>query len=83
MIKRPTLSDVAKLAGVSAAVVSAIVNHQDGHNIRVNPETRERVIAAIAELGYVANPSARTLARGQKQIDWHFYVRAHLPLSTS
>lgn len=68
MKKRPTLSDVAKLAGVSAAVVSAIVNHQDGHNIRVNPETRERVITTIAELGYVANPSARTLARGQNKL---------------
>lgn len=68
MKKRPRLSDVAKLAGVSTAVVSAIVNHQDGQNIRVNPGTRERVLAAIAELGYVANPAARTLARGQNKL---------------
>jgi LacI family transcriptional regulator len=68
MTKRPLLSDVAKLAGVSTAVVSAIVNNQDGHNIRVNPETKERVLAAILELGYVANPAARILARGHNKL---------------
>jgi len=68
MKKRPLLSDVAKLAGVSTATVSAIVNNMDGHNIRVNPETRERVLAAIADLGYVANPAARILARGRNKL---------------
>jgi DNA-binding LacI/PurR family transcriptional regulator len=68
MKKRPRLSDVAKLAGVSTAVVSAIVNNQDGQNIRVNPETRQRVLDAVAELGYVANPAARILARGQNKL---------------
>lgn len=68
MKKRPLLSDVAKLAGVSTATVSAIVNNMDGQNIRVNPETRERVLAAIAELGYVANPAARILARGKNKL---------------
>ena len=68
MKKRPLLSDVAKLAGVSTATVSAIANNQDGHNIRVNPETRERVLTAIAELGYVANPAARILAKGKNKL---------------
>jgi DNA-binding LacI/PurR family transcriptional regulator len=68
MKKRPILTDVAKLAGVSTATVSAIVNNRDGHNIRVNPETRERVLAAIAELGYVANPAARILAKGKNKL---------------
>ncbi len=68
MKKRPLLSDVAKLAGVSTATVSAIVNNIDGQNIRVNPETRERVLSAIAELGYVANPAARILARGKNKL---------------
>jgi len=68
MAKRPTLSDVAKLAGVSTAVVSAVVNNRDGQNIRVNPETKERVLQAVSELGYVANPAARILARGQNRL---------------
>jgi DNA-binding LacI/PurR family transcriptional regulator len=68
MKKRVLLSDVARLAGVSTAAVSAVVNNQDGHNIRVNPETRERVLAAVAELGYMANPAARILARGKNKL---------------
>jgi Transcriptional regulators len=68
MKKRVLLSDVAKLAGVSTAVVSAVVNNQDGRNIRVNPETRERVLAAVSELGYMANPAARILARGSNKL---------------
>ncbi|MHB1295883.1 MAG: LacI family DNA-binding transcriptional regulator [Anaerolineae bacterium] len=55
---RPTMKDVAKLAGVSFKTVSRVVNGQEG----VREELRERVRRAVGELGYVVNYSARSLA---------------------
>ena len=51
------MSDVAQLAGVSHQTVSRVI-HDNPH---VRPETRERVLAAIRELGYRPNVSARAL----------------------
>ena len=53
----PAMSDVAARAGVSHQTVSRVLN--DHPNVR--PATRERVLAAIAELGYRRNPAARAL----------------------
>ncbi|MDE2596569.1 MAG: LacI family DNA-binding transcriptional regulator [Sphingomonadales bacterium] len=58
----PTVADVARLAGVSPMTVSRVVNAE----ARVTPKTRERVEAAIAELGYVPNLAARSLAGGRQ-----------------
>lgn len=57
---RPTINQVAGLAGVSPATVSRVVND----NFRGEPAIAERVRAAIEELGYVPNPLARSLAVG-------------------
>ena len=54
----PTLSAVAKLAGVSSITVSRVVRLPD----RVAPETRARVERAMRELGYVPNLVAGALA---------------------
>ncbi|WP_159830462.1 LacI family DNA-binding transcriptional regulator [Novosphingobium sp. TCA1] len=56
--KPPTLHDVAQRAGVSAMTASRALNGKP----RVSAETREAVAAAVAELGYVPNTSARMLA---------------------
>ncbi len=53
----PTISDVARVAKVSIATVSRVVNAPEG----VRPALRERVQAAIVQLGYVPHPGARTL----------------------
>lgn len=56
-----TLRDVAQVAGVSFKTVSNVI-HNHPH---VAPETRARVMAAIDELGYRANRSARSLRSGR------------------
>jgi LacI family transcriptional regulator len=55
-----TLSDVAKRAGVSMKTVSRVINQED----RVAETTRQKVLAAIEELGYFPNVWAQRLARG-------------------
>jgi LacI family transcriptional regulator len=57
--RRPTQADVASLAAVSQVVVSAVLN--PASRISVSPDTRQRVLAAVDELGYVPNPAARSL----------------------
>lgn len=57
---RPTLGDVAARAGVSKTTASVALNDKrDG--IRVTDDTRERVRAAAAALGYTPNAMARDL----------------------
>ena len=63
-MKFPTQAEVARLAGVSRATVSYVVNDQDGGQIPISEETRQRVLAAIAELGYVPDARAQALRSG-------------------
>lgn len=61
--RAPNIRDVARLADVSYQTVSRVLN--DHPSIR--PETRERVQAAIAELGYRPNPAARALVTSRSR----------------
>ena len=63
-MKRPTQVDVARLAGVSRATVSYILNHQTGGRVPISEETRQRVLEAIAKLDYVPDASAQALRSG-------------------
>ncbi|MFD4423065.1 LacI family DNA-binding transcriptional regulator [Agromyces sp. NPDC058484] len=63
--RRPTLADVAALAGTSTAVVSYVVN--DGPRT-VAPGTRRRVEAAIETLGYRRNLLAGALSAGRSNL---------------
>jgi len=56
--KTPTINDVARLAGVSKKTVSRVINR----SALLNEDTRIKVEAVIADLGYVPNPQARALA---------------------
>lgn len=58
--QRPTMKDVARLAGVSIQTVSVVVNGKR----EISPETRERVLAAIKQLGYQPYNVARSLRTG-------------------
>lgn len=62
--RQPTIKDVARLAGVSYQTVSNVINGE----ARVTEETRSRVQAAIAELGYQPHAAARTLRSGRSRI---------------
>jgi LacI family transcriptional regulator len=59
--RRPTMHDVARVAGVSPATVSRVVNNER----YVREDTRTSVEAAIAELGFQRNEAARALRPGQ------------------
>src|SRR5690348_10743960 len=50
------------MTGVSQATVSLVLNGRDDADVRIAPETRERVLQAIRRTGYVADPIARRLA---------------------
>lgn len=61
---RPTLSDVADLAGVGPITVSRALRDPS----RVSQELRERIDAAVKQLGYVLNPNARALASQRSDV---------------
>jgi LacI family transcriptional regulator len=56
-MRKVTIHDVAKRAGVSIGTVSAVINEKD----TVKPNTRQAILSAIKELNYRPRGSARTL----------------------
>jgi LacI family transcriptional regulator len=60
----PTIYDVARLAGVSIASVSRVLNS----NRNPRQETRDRVLQAVAELGFVPDGAARALSARLKEV---------------
>jgi LacI family transcriptional regulator len=56
-----TIAQVARHAGVGVATVSRVLNGSPA----VREQTRQRVLDAIAELGYAPNPAARALSTGR------------------
>ncbi len=63
-LEEVTIFDVAKEAGVSSSTVSRVINNKE----YVRADKRERVLQAMAQLGYVANIQARSLAGGRTNI---------------
>jgi LacI family transcriptional regulator len=58
--RRPTIKEVAQRAGVSPMTVSRTLSG----GINVKPDVQQRVLAAVAELGYHRNENARSLRPG-------------------
>mgnify|MGYP005844005549 CR=1 FL=1 len=71
MARRPTIIDVAQLAGVSKTTVARVVSGEDA---LVRPETRQRVLDAIAQLGYERNAVA-----GSLRTDRTFMIALSIP----
>jgi LacI family transcriptional regulator len=59
-----SMKDVARLANVSTATVSHVINKTRN----VNPDTQEKVLKAISDLKYNVNPVARNLRSGSSRI---------------
>jgi len=76
-----TIQDVAKLAGVSTATVSRVLNN----NYKVSEKRRKQVLDAVGELGYSPNIIGRNLSRNENRtilvvssaIDDHMLRGAH------
>ncbi|HUY79660.1 MAG TPA: LacI family DNA-binding transcriptional regulator [Ktedonobacterales bacterium] len=64
MPSKLTIRDIARLAGVSTATVSRVLNHKPD----VDPETRQRVMRVVDEHGYVPSVSASSLAGGRSRL---------------
>ncbi|MFE5239469.1 MULTISPECIES: LacI family DNA-binding transcriptional regulator [unclassified Streptomyces] len=62
----PTSADVARLAGVSRATVSYVLNNNT--TVRISEPTRLRVKEAAADLGYVPHAAARSLRAGHTRM---------------
>jgi DNA-binding LacI/PurR family transcriptional regulator len=63
VVRGPSMHDVAARAGVSHQTVSRVLNGFEG----IRPHTKDKVLAAIADLGYRRNVAARSLATGRSQ----------------
>jgi LacI family transcriptional regulator len=72
------IRDVAQHAGVSNATVSNVLNRPGV----VAPATRQRVLAAIEELGFVRNESARQLRAGRSRVIAYVVLDAANPFFT-
>jgi DNA-binding LacI/PurR family transcriptional regulator len=60
-VKRPTIADIARRAGVTKAAVSFALNGQPG----VSAATRQRILAIADEIGFQPNSAARALSDGR------------------
>lgn len=58
---RPTIIDVARIAGVSPTTVSYVLSGPRESAARISKETASRILDVVAEVGYVPNQTARTL----------------------
>ncbi|MFJ9808930.1 LacI family DNA-binding transcriptional regulator [Streptomyces sp. NPDC101158] len=72
----PTSADVARLAGVSRATVSYVLNNTAA--VRISEPTRRRVREAAEELGYVPHAAARSLRAGHSRMV--LLPTAHVPI---
>ena len=64
-MKRPTQTDVAKAANVSRATVSYVLNNT--LSVTISPETRQRVLGVIEQLGYEPDTRAQSLRSGDSR----------------
>lgn len=81
-VPRVTQADVARLAGVSQATVSLVLQQgADSHKARVGDVTRQRVLEAIRTTGYTVNPLAQGLARGRNSMVGVFTYESVFPKS--
>lgn len=79
--KPPTLTEIARLTGVSRWVAGQVINGGRG-NSRVSREVAERIRQAAQELGYRPNPAARVLRGDRSHIFGLLVASAGDPLTS-
>ncbi len=68
VVQRATQKDVARVAAVSRATVSYVLNNRTDGNVRISEQTRRRILTAVEQLGYRVNRSARGLKTRRTQL---------------
>jgi LacI family transcriptional regulator len=76
---RPKQIDVARLAGVSRATVSFVLNERFDTRVPISEETRKKVIEAARRLGYEPNVLARSLKSGASRTIGFLLPALHNP----
>lgn len=64
--RRPTMTDIAKLAGVSQSTVSLVINHMSG--AKVSSATRNTVLRIARELGYPVERPGHPAGRHERNL---------------
>lgn len=72
----PTIKDVAREAGVSVATVSYVLNNKPAG---VSEQTRQRVLQAVARLGYTRNITARNLRSNETRLIGYAFMEVPNP----
>ena len=78
--RRPTQRDIAERAGVSTATVSYVLSGRRG-GAKPLPETRERVLRAVKEIGYQLDQAGRSLRRQRTDVVALMYPAPSSPWS--
>jgi LacI family transcriptional regulator len=77
--RRPTMTDIAKLAGVSQSTVSLVINHLSG--AKVSRATRETVLRIARELGYPLERHQARAGQGRQTRNLIVYLADELATS--
>jgi len=78
--RRVSQADVAKAAGVSPTIVSSVINNKSYGSIRIGDLTRQRVLDAVRELGYVPDPVARRMTGHTNRLIGVFTYESVFPM---
>jgi len=78
--RRVTSRDVAERAGVSRTTVSFVLNEVEG--VRISKETRQRVLTAAKDLGYVPDATAQALVSRRTRIIGLVFSRSYHHLAS-
>lgn len=66
-MNKPSIKDIARMAGVSPATVSSIINGKTAHR-RISSEVADKVLSIVKEVGYSPNQIAVSLRTGSSKI---------------
>ncbi len=65
-MKRSSIKDIARIAGVSVATVSYVLNQKEGK--RIGEETRKKILEIAETINYVPNRNARSLKNNKSKL---------------